>query len=322
MVLALGACGAGCGLDAPQFAGTYMQMMLAGAGTNLAGEHLELWARDPYNDILRIDTIDDVVDSNGGATRYFPFGFVIRPAITMDDPCMIDDRGNLQVTAAAYQPISYDGIDQSAEEQAETLRARIAQLTPPSSCDGSGGDPTYHCGREASLLLGVMPYEIVGAAGQLSVAPLSPVTCETHGLAVGAGCISFNASAAERLQACLAYWAQGPLAYSPNPEEIASPVHGRLYGFPSYVTTSPPSQYSSIQIVSNLSLKGIQELWMTTEPDVVDVNQRGPVLLGGKPGPGGRDVVHIDLAPPLGSTVPVSGSASLMVDLNQYPDVL
>jgi hypothetical protein len=288
-------------------AGAVIQMTLSGAAPTAPGQHLELWARDAYNDSIRVSGIDDVTDENQITTRYSPFGFSIRPAITMDDPCMIDAAGHLLVTAAAYSPDVEGGVPQSPEEQAQQVRARIAQLVSGSSCDGSGLDPTYHCGRQAATLLGVIADQLVDEAGNLmSEAPAPPT-------------IPFDAAPEDRLALCQAYWSTSVLAYTPNPSQLTAPLHGQLLGNISYQTTDPPSNYDGIRIDTNVGLKGIQELWITSERSVVDPNRRGPIFVRGTPDQGGRGVVHFDLSPPLGSTLAVSGTAALYVDLDQDP---
>jgi hypothetical protein len=307
---------AGCNIAPRTFAGTVIVMTLTGIQSSPAGSHFELWARNPYNDTVRVGGIYDFTDPKGHTTRLFPQGFVVRPAITMDDPCMIDGRGNLLVTALAYQDSTVHGVFQSAEEQAQQVRSRIGQLTPPTSCDGSGLDPAYHCGHENAALLGAIAYELVDVTGQAtSAAPPPLTTCETSNSAPA--CISFAADAETRLAACSAYWASSPLAYTPNPLQLTAPTHGYLYGNLNFVTATPPSVFDAIRIDSNVHLKGIQELWITTElKDTVDPTNRGPVLLGGAPDPGGRRILHFDLTPPFGAAVAVSGTAALEVDLD------
>jgi hypothetical protein len=150
------------------------------------------------------------------------------------------------------------------------------------------------------------------------VAPPPLHTCETT--MNEPGCLSFEADPAVRLAACRAYWDASPLAYTPNPLQLTAPAHGLLYGETTFVTTTPPSVFDSIRIDSKVKLKGIQELWITAEPaDAVDPARRGPALLQGVPGPGGLGIVHIDLSPPVGSTVVATGTAALEVELDDYP---
>jgi hypothetical protein len=311
--------GAGCNLTAKPFAGTVVQMTLTGPSVSAPGQHFELWGRNAYNDVLRISGIFDyAAPGSDESERLFPFGFAIRPAITMDDPCVIDDEGHLLTKAEAYHDTVVAGVAQSAEEQAQQIRTRIAQLTSTSSCDGSGGDPAWHCGIQASTLLGVVPYELCDANGVMrSVLPPAPRTCETSGGA--AGCIPYGAAPSVRLAACRDYWSQSPLAYTPNPTQITAALHGLLYGELRYITTSPPLAFDSIRIDSNVGLRGIAELWITTEADMVDAAHRGPILVDGTPDQGGFDVVHFDLSPPPGTAAAASGTAALLVDLESGP---
>ena len=298
-----------------------LQLTLDGPSTSAPGQHLELWARNAYNDVLRLSGIFDYTPPDRDASeRLFAFGLAIRPAVTMDDPCIVDDAGQLLTKAEAYRDTVVAGVPQSAEEQAQQIRAHIAQVTSTSSCDGSGGDPAYHCGQQATTLLGVVPYELLDANGAvMSVLPPAPRTCETSGNA--AGCIPFGAAPEARLAACRAYWDKSPLAYTPNPVQISAARHGLLYGELRYVTTTPPLAFDSIRIDSNVALRGIAELWITTEPDAVDATRRGPILVDGTPDQGGFDVVHFDLAPPPGSSVAASGTAALLVNLQDGPSL-
>jgi hypothetical protein len=327
---------AGCNLTVHPFAGTVIEMTLDNVPVSTPGTHLELWARNGTNDLDRVGGIFDVVDpQTQQTTRLFPIGYVVRPAITMDDPCMINDAGELLVTAAAYEDATIAGVFQTANEQAASARAHIAELTSESDCDGS--DPAswppgtnglhpaggYHCGSQPGAtgdILGLIAYELVDEHGGVTATPPPLVTCETHGNA--AGCISFHADAQTRLAACRAYWAN-PLAYTPGALQLTAPSHGVLWGVISYVSVpspssfTPPGTFSAIRIDSPVGLSGIQELWITTEPkDAVDPLHRGPVLVTGKPTDGGIDAVHIDLQSPPGAKVQAAGSAALLFNLD------
>jgi hypothetical protein len=306
-MLALG----GCNLTVHSFAGAVISMTLAGAPVTPAGQHYELWARNGNDDVIRLPGIVEVQDPRDPRTseRLLPYGFFIRPAMTMDDPCMIDGLGNLLVTANAYPaPTDFAGVSQSPDEQAEAVRSHIADITATSSCDGSGEDPRYHCGRQASTVLGLFPYEIVTDAGLATmIAPTMPP-------------VPFAAAAADRLAACQSYWAN-PLAYTPNPLQLSAPAHGAVWGYVTYVTLSPPAGYQSIRIDVPVDLRGLRELFITVEPDQVDPLHRGPVLLDGTPQVGGQGVVHFELQPPPGAAVPVAGSATVYTDLAQAPDL-
>src|SRR5689334_1024230 len=96
----LGACLAAAGCDrfnVVPFAGAKIQMNVAGAKATPAGQHLELWARDGDEQLLRVVTgsaTDDQVDPQGIApTRQGVY--VIKQAVDLADPCMIDQAGHL-----------------------------------------------------------------------------------------------------------------------------------------------------------------------------------------------------------------------------------
>jgi hypothetical protein len=264
----------GCDISTRTFAGTVMQMSL-NADRTAPGEHLEFWARTRHDDVVRLSTLYGDVEAQG---------FVIRPAISMGDPCMIDERGHLLTTAAAYQTVVVNGVEQNPEEQAAQVRTRISQLTSTNTCDDA---PVRHCGRQASDMLGVLSYTA-------SSPPMMP----------------FDTPSDERLQRCQAYW-QDPLAYTPNPALLIAPLHGPLWGYVSYVTTNPPSGFDSLRLDIPLDLRGLRELFVTVEDSSVDPLARGPIFLRGTPSPGGRGVVNVNMVGPS-----ASGHASLHVDLD------
>jgi hypothetical protein len=119
----------GCdALSVHNFAGTVITMTLQGAGVTPPGRHLELWARNQYDDIIRVNPYYDL------AQRDAAYGLVIRQAIAADDPCVIDDGGHLLTSASAYPTsVTVAGVTQTPDEQAEQVRERIAQLNPPSA---------------------------------------------------------------------------------------------------------------------------------------------------------------------------------------------
>src|SRR5437879_3246603 len=106
----------GCdgGLTVPRFSGTIIEMTLAGAPASAKGHHLELWAPDGNNDVIRI--IGANSDNN-------PAGLSIVPALTFTDPCMIDGAGNLLTTPDAYPgPVTIDGVTQTPDQLAQQVK--------------------------------------------------------------------------------------------------------------------------------------------------------------------------------------------------------
>jgi hypothetical protein len=282
------AASAGCdALTVRSFAGTVMQLTLEGvtAQTIPAGKHLELWARTQYDDVVRVPGYYDL-----GAGLSAP-GIMIRQAISLQDPCMIDGyyfpnnpNGNLLTSAAAYPTtISSGGITQTPDQQAQQVVDRINQLTTNPSI-ASGGP-----------LLAVLPYD-----------PNVPPT------------VPDSASSADRRTACDAYHDAAPNTYIPNPYQITAPLHGFVYGFVKFLSMSPPADYDGFRIDTPLNLKGVQEIFFTIEGDTVDPMNRGPLFLISKRTQGGLDVVHFDLihADPMGTA---SGTAALEVDLDNDP---
>lgn len=256
--VAAGGCDA---LTVHPFAGSVLVMTVQqdpNLGPTPLGRHLELWARDASDDILRIDSFYD-------SARYkTSYGLAVRQAISLDDPCMIDGQGHLLVSADAYpSTITEGGIQQTPEQQAQQIRNRIAQLTAAPS------------GSQPSSLLALVPYDAT---------PL-PV-------------VAADAPPGERLAACQAYWGASDLTYTPNPLQITSPAHGYAFGYLAYVTITPPSDFDGIRLDTPIDLSGLKELFLTDEPEVVDPAHRGPAYLASKPTPGGDGVMHFDLSGP------------------------
>jgi hypothetical protein len=294
LLLVLGLCAGGCDISARPFAGSILQMSIAisGPAASPGGTHLELWARSQFDDVLRINPINDF-----NCALYpmkcdpkFPDGrpgVMVVKAITMSDPCMIDAHGNLLTTGAAYPgPVSLNGVTQSPDQQAAQVRNRIAQVTSTTECDSDG-----HCGLQTVQLFAVVPWE------------------ETP-----APTFATPPSALERLQACQAYWNESPLTYTPNPAQITAPLHGQVYGFISFNTLAPPAGYDGIRIDTPVHLKGLRELFVTTETTNVDPANRGPLFLQGVPDIGGRETTHFDLTGPT-----AAGTAAIIVDIDDDP---
>jgi hypothetical protein len=274
----------GC-IGVKPYAGTVMQMTLE-VSPSAPGEHLELWARTRFDDIVRISgTFIDPVTKQVS----YPYGLHVRNAITLDDPCIVDEHGNLLTSAAAYPAmVTVAGVTQTAEQQADVVKNRIKQLLAASLG-----------GLQSTTLQAIIPYNVA-----------APPT------------VAANASAADRLSACQAYWTD-PLAYTPNPAQVTAPLHGAVYGFVGYTTTRPPAGYDGLRIDTPVNLRDLRELWVTRElepagnppgNDFVRADQRGPTVMQGVPDAGGRDVVHIDLRGDGGS-----GTAALLVNLDQDP---
>jgi hypothetical protein len=292
---------AGCDISAKSFAGAIIQMTINGAAPTAPNQHLELWARTQYDDIVRIDHIYEDPEGMNPPDEdpRRRFGFAIRNAITMDDPCMIDKKtGALLTSPDAYTPATIAGVFQSAEDQAAAVRARIAQLTSTSNCDPNLPQP--NCGQQPANLYTVIPW-----SPKVDRTPLAGITASTP--------------RADRLAACRAYWASHPLAYTPDPTQIVSPIHGTTVGFLDWTTNVPVAGYNSVRIESSVNLKGIRELFMTVETvdqnqsgDGVDPLNRGPVYLEGKPTLGGRGVVFFNLNGPT-----ASGTAAIHTDLDE-----
>ena len=118
--------GTGCDISAKPFSGTVLQMSILGAQPLPADNHLEFWARTANDDIARLSTIYETtargrVQTMVNGELIDPRGFVIVPAITMGDQCMIDDKGNLMTTAGAWKPTVIFDTPQTPDEIAAQI---------------------------------------------------------------------------------------------------------------------------------------------------------------------------------------------------------
>jgi hypothetical protein len=101
----------------PAFRGTRIAMTLNNLSPTPAGRHLELWARDGEENIVRL--------AAGPGVAY-----AIAPVVSFTDPCAIDNQGNLIWTPAAQQDCFGHPCVDDAERQraAEAIQLRMRQL--------------------------------------------------------------------------------------------------------------------------------------------------------------------------------------------------
>jgi hypothetical protein len=264
---------AGCSdLVVQPFSGTNMLLDLRAAGVTAAGQHLEIWGRDANDDILRIG----YRLAPGQPEQY---GFIIRTAVSLDDPCMINGTGYRITDPRAYSGnVVAGGVVQTPEQQAGQITLRIRHLTAVSAG-----------GLQTSSLLLTMPWDDT---------PLPAIAAD--------------AGPDERRAACQAYWNSSPFAYTGAPLTPSQPIHGATMGPVNYTTAQPQQTYNSIDLVSLYDLGDLQEIWLTVEsqpPATVDPLHRGPVYLQGYRVERGRYSINFDLA----GDGPVSGSMLLIL---------
>jgi hypothetical protein len=281
MVSALVGCDA---LGVHPYAGSIIQLSVANAPVTPAGQHLELWARNANNDIIRIEPFVDL-------TNYVTAqGMMIRPAISLKDPCMTDGHGHLLTSATAYpSSVTIAGVTQTPPEQAQQVIDRINQLAP----------------AVGNVLLAVVPYD-----------PTPPPT------------IPDGTSPEDRQTLCDNFMFTTdpdkksiPTRYVANPKQITAPINGTVYGFIAFTTISPPTNYDGFRLDTAVNLKGVQELFFTletVEPKDVDPLHRGKLFLTSELTQGGRDVVHFELRHADPNDL-ASGSAAVLFNLDEDP---
>jgi hypothetical protein len=265
---------AGCdGLAVTSFGGTNMALQLRGSGVSAPGQHLEMWGRNSNDDILRIG-----YQLTPGQPEVY--GFMIRTAVSLTDPCMINDSGYLLTDPRAYPGnIVAAGIVQTPDEQAKRITLLIRYVTSVSQG-----------GLQTSSLLLTMPYD----------ATPEPM-------------LAADAGPGARTQACNAYWNASPYAYTPAPLTLSAPTHGVTMGAVDYSTSVPQDSFGSIDFTSLYDLRDLQEFWLTVEskpPGAVDPLHRGPSYLEGKRVQRGDGTLNFDLT---GSDPAVTGSLVLIL---------
>jgi len=276
-------------LSVHSFAGATLQFTISVPNTNPpgtpVGTHLEVWARNAHNDIIRLEPFYDQ-----NAYKTTP-GLIVRRAITADDPCMTDANGNSLTSAEAYPgPVKFGSVTQSPEQQAQQVQQRIAQLNP------TGMAP----------LLAILPWD------KICDPPESDNNCHSQDPTVPA-----TESAAERKASCDAL-RQSPLFYVPNPLQITAPLHGAVYGFADFTTLQPPTNYNGFRLDTAVNLKGLQEIFLTVEGDNVNPKARGPLYLVSTRVAGGVGVLQFQLLNPTDPNG-ASGAVAVYTDLDEDP---
>ncbi len=300
LLLSFAVAAGGCDhFQANPFAGSRMQITMSGARPTPAGQHLELWARDGANTIVRVlsgSVPDNLTAPNGLGPGQVAYTIV--PTVEADDPCMIDRNGHLLTDPAAVRT---GETDPQGDAGAMAVKTRIDQLT-----------------KGAAPMLSLVGYD-----DQTPKRPTIPA----------------DAAPADRLAMCLAWWGRPSFdspptsgRYTGDPLQLTSPVNGELFGMLDYQAIAPaPGQIvGGIQIISDFSLHDLRELWFTqtaatvemVDPDVVDCAAhadtcRGGVFLQGTAGPSDRGIFRMELSAPGGG--PQSGSASVYTRLDEDP---
>src|SRR5258706_14070066 len=122
---------AGCdALTVRTFAGTIMKLSITANDVTAPGDHLEMWARDQNDNIVRLDAIYDAAHFRSA------YGVQIRLTVDPNDPCMIvtDPHsaayGEPLTSPRAYpKTVTVNGVPQTPEQQAQQVINRIKQVT-------------------------------------------------------------------------------------------------------------------------------------------------------------------------------------------------
>ncbi len=270
----------GCdALSVKTFSGAVMQFTLENAPATAAGTHLELWARNANNDIIRLAPYYE-------ENKYLSQpGFIIKPAITLDDPCMTDGKGHLLTDPSAYPTtIKQAGVTQTPQQQAQQIINRIEQLNPPG----------------ATPLLAVLPFTSVVVSFVHDGMPTTTPTPD------------------ERQKGCTDAATADPNFYIPQPSQVTAPIHGSIYGFIGFQTLNPPANYDGFRFDVPVNLEGLQALFMTLETvDIADVKVPGSLYVVSQLVPGGRDILQFALTSV--ATSGPSGAVAVENTLDQDP---
>jgi hypothetical protein len=286
------------------FAGSRLVLTIHGASATPAGQHLELWARTDDglgNDLVTRLLFEVPPDLSIGQTGYSAqaSAYTIAQTVDINDPCMIDDNGNL-----LWKPEAQTGSDADKMHQAMSVEQRIHQLTD----------------LPASPLLALVSYDDAAASER-------PQQKDPN----GAHYIAPDADAPTRLDRCKnVFWARSPhYAYTGNPNQLTAPVHGQLFGMLDFqnVAPQPPQIVGGINIETRFGLHDLREIWFTQTPATVEMvdpkeldcaahpqSCRGTLLLQGDAGTPNKGIYHFELSSPLTG---VSGSAAVYTRLDE-----
>ncbi|MSP61179.1 MAG: hypothetical protein EXR72_12705 [Myxococcales bacterium] len=281
-------------LSVTDFAGAKIELTLSGAAPTAAGQHLELWARDGNQHVIRLlaGSVRDECGGEGGCINNFGYhpalsAYAVAPVVDLDDPCMIDDRGNL-----LWKPEAQPGpSDAERQVQAAAVVKHILQF------QDLRGIPT----------LALVSYDDNAVTARPKLAA--------------------DASSSERLGKCIAYWRASPFAYTGSPGQLTAPLHGQLFGLIDFASITPPQSLGGIQLITDYFLRDLRELWFTQtgakvaalDPDVLDCKGnpdtcRGTLFLQGNAGTPARGIYHFNLS----SRQPgVGGTASVYTRLDE-----
>lgn len=246
------------------------------------GDHLELWARDGEENIIRLNAGPEVA-------------YAIAPVVSFTDPCAIDSQGNLIWTPAAQQDCFGHPCADDAERQraAESIRLRMRQLVEFQAPllvftrwdDAAAGRPVFDENLPAATRLAQCRDYWERSPSAYSGNPVQ-LTAPIHGTFLGA--LDF----------------------------VSTTETAQLAGGIQFSTDYELRDVRELWLTETTARVG------EVDPDQVDCQAspttcRGPILVQGNRQMVGRGTVHFELAPPSGASG--SGSATIYTSLAEDP---
>ena len=287
------------------------------------GEHLELWAREADGSILRLlsgraagicETDRSCLTKNGYAKTLH--GYAMVPAVSLAEPCMIDEQGYLLYEPGARLYVADEEAkltDADRQKRAEAVLARIRAITD----------------RAASPMVAFVSYgDVAGKRPQFDLQDKPCGSCSGHG---DYACVDglCKARPEVRKSQCLEFFRQNPFAYVGNPLQLTAPRNGVFFGTADYTSFQPPQVIGGMNLQSAFGLRNLRELWVTQTKarlDALEIQEvdckakpdkcRGRVVLQGSVEGDDRGIFHVDLRSPLPG---VSGHASVYTRLDTDP---
>ena len=269
---------ASCDLVVTDFGGSKVYVTMSGAHPTPVGSHLELWARNGADEIIRMQP-----DPSSAYT--------IVPAVDITDPCMVDTGADHDGSyELIWKPAAQPGpSDTDKVAQALAVEDRIHELTD----------------LQPTPMYALVPYDdlsytlpsVCAASQKVAKDPLAkppdrvPVNCTTNDdCAVGfcgKPCLpteSCQSVCVKRREYCNCLWnvgtcntdwsktpvpapcpssASSSQIYTGDPRQLTKPIHGTFYGAVDFLSVKPSQISGGMTIETPFAIRDVQELWWT-----------------------------------------------------------
>jgi hypothetical protein len=293
-LLGLATAAAGCKDLEPvaDYGGSKIYVTMSGAKPTPVGAHLELWARNGDQEIIRLQPDTGVDDQ--GRTKQGTLAYTIVPAVDINDPCMVDTGNDHDGTyELIWKPGSQPGpSDAEKIVQAKAVEDRIHQLTDLQPT------PLYALVAYDDLAYSIP--SVCAGAQKVAMDPTAkpadkvPIACTTNADCkvgfCGKPCLpdeSCQSVCVKRKEYCNCIWSVGPCGtdwsknsvpayvgncpnvnaqsqiYTGDPRQLTNPIHGQFYAAVDFLSVKPSQISGGMKIESPFAIRDVRELWFT-----------------------------------------------------------